>query len=167
MKNRFIITLLLCLVSVLTAQAQQWTRDDFKAFGIWKGLWLMKDKNGSLVETWAIKSDTLMESKSYHTKGKVKRLTETVQLVYNAGKIQYIATAVGQNDELPVAFDLIGRKGSSFTFENKAHDFPQRIIYILTNTNRLRVTISGDTPKGFKKTEFNFEKLKGKYISAY
>lgn len=167
MKNRFIITLLLCLLSGFSAIAQQWTREDFKALGIWKGLWLMKDKNGSLIETWTIKSDTLMESQSYRTKGKVKTWTETVQLVYNAGKIQYIATAIGQNNELPVAFDLIERQGKSFTFENKAHDFPRQIIYKLTNVNRLRVTINGDTPKGFKKIEFNFEKFSSRYISAH
>ncbi len=57
-----------------------------------------------MLEVWAVKNDSLMENKSYYVKDEKETLSETVNLVYTHGTIQYIATAYGQNDDEPVGF---------------------------------------------------------------
>lgn len=160
MKNRLIIILLCCIFSGFAAGAQQWKQADFKALAAAKGLWMAKNTGGGLIEMWTIKSDSLMESKSYYVEGKKETLAETVQLIYSRGKIQYIVTVVGQNEEEPVIFELVSKKNKTFIFENKAHDFPQQIIYRFPKSKSMLVTISGTTGKGPKKVDFNFVQMK-------
>ena len=49
------------------------------------------------------------------------------------------------------------RKGTKYTFENKAHDFPQQIIYDI-GEKTMNVTISGNTKNGFREIPFDFVK---------
>ncbi len=58
-------------------------------------------------------------------------------------------------DQQPVSFKLTEIRDGQYIFENKAHDFPQRIIYKIDN-NQLSVTINGNTPKGFKEIPYLF-----------
>lgn len=158
MRKKLIPVLLLCMAFALPSVAQKWKREDFKALTAYSGTWYAKSTGGELLEWWVVKNDSLMENKSYYIKDKKETLSETVNLVYSNGKIQYIATAYGQNDDEPVAFNLISKKNKTYIFENKEHDFPQRIIYRFPAKNRMQVTINGTTAKGFKQVDFDFTK---------
>ncbi len=163
MKKQILVACLL-ITSVHFAAAQQWTRDDFRALGIARGVWLAELSNdGKYVEAWTIKNDSLMEGRAiYVTRDKREVLAETVQLVYTSGTIRYIVTTAGQNDEKPVAFTLVKKEARSFTFENKAHDFPQQIHYQFPKNNVMKATVSGPGGEGPKRIHFDFVKITGK-----
>lgn len=66
---------------------------------------------------------------------------EFVQLRTNAeGKLVFIALPSGQKETTFVASSITA---SSVTFENPAHDFPQKVIYRLQSESRLLARIEG------------------------
>jgi hypothetical protein len=134
----------------------QYQQEDFKKLHDLQGGWVMKTKKGLLVEQWTIVNDSLLTSRSYIINGKDSTALETVQLSYSNGSINYTPSVPNQNGGLPVNFRLVSiENGSEFGFENKEHDFPQRIIYRL-GKKTLNASISGETSSGFKEQQFNF-----------
>jgi hypothetical protein len=117
----------------------------------------MKTKNGVLIEKWTKVNDSLLTSISYRIKGNDTTIQETVELKYLKGSIIYSPTVPDQNDGKSVTFSLIkiDSGGLHYHFENKQHDFPQKIVYML-GSKSLRVVISGQTDKGFKEIPFDF-----------
>jgi hypothetical protein len=88
--------------------------------------------------------------------GKDSTALETVELRYFNGRIFYTPRVPNQNDGLPVSFRLVSiENGTGFSFENKEHDFPQRIVYRL-GEKTLNASISGQTSSGFREQQFNF-----------
>lgn len=158
------IAAVICMAPAFAARAQQWKKQDFKALAAVKGMWLTETPGEkSYLETWTVKNDTLMEGRAFYVdKDKKQEPAETAQLVYSAGKIRYIVTVIGQNEDKPVVFDLVTKKGKVFTFENKEHDFPKQIIYRFPKNNALQVTINGTTPQGDRTVDFKFKKVGGR-----
>lgn len=109
-----------------------------------------------MTESWNKKSDTLWEGASYLNRDGVMVLEETVELIFNKGVIQYIVRTEGKGE--PVAFTLASHQGHKFIFENKEHDFPQRISYYFRDEQHLDAAIEGNTAKGFKQVDFPFVK---------
>ena len=64
---------------------------------------------------------------------------------------KYRPTIPGQNEDKPVAFKLITSSDKTWTFENKAHDYPSQIIYTLNNQNSITATIQGTENNRSKK----------------
>lgn len=151
-------------LTAIPTLAQQWKLQDFKELAPVKGIWIASlPNNKQYLETWAARNDTLLEGRSFYITKEQKQVpAETVQLVYSRGTIRYIVTTVGQNEEQPVAFTLVRKEGRSFTFENKAHDFPQQISYRFPQRNKMKATISGTTAKGPVSMDFNFVKITGR-----
>lgn len=152
-KPAFGISLL--LLSGLVTHAQ-WTKKNFQELDKLKGSWVMNIPKLSMTENWNKKSDTLWEGASYRNQKGEMALEETVQLVFNKGSIQYIVRTQGTGE--PVAFTLSSHEGNKFIFENKEHDFPQRIIYHFRDGQHLDAAIEGNTSKGFKQIDFPFVK---------
>jgi hypothetical protein len=53
---------------------------------------------------------------------------------------------------------LINSEENKFIFENKEHDFPQRIIYHFTSEKILNASIEGEAGGTLKRKEFLFNK---------
>jgi len=70
-------------------------------------------------------------------------VSETILLEEREGKLLYIPTVKGQNNDQPVPFTLTTAAGDSFVFENPAHDFPGKITYRKTSETTLVAKISG------------------------
>ena len=66
----------------------------------------------------------------------------------------YIPTVKNQNNGEPVSFKLVSGKNGEFVFENKQHDFPQRIIYRNPNPDSLYARIEGYQQGKVHKEEF-------------
>lgn len=58
-------------------------------------------------------------------------------------RIVYSPTVTNQNNGQPVRFELISTTGHRYIFENKKHDFPQRVIYHLVSNNAVHARIEG------------------------
>lgn len=55
----------------------------------------------------------------------------------------YIPTIKTQNDGKPIQFKMVDATENQLVFENKTHDFPQKVIYIKVSNNNLIAEISG------------------------
>jgi len=64
-------------------------------------------------------------------------------------RIHYIANPQGQRE---ASFGLVELKGTRVVFENKDHDYPQRIVYQYTAPDRLDARVEGSL-KGKERVE--------------
>jgi hypothetical protein len=95
-----------------------------------EGYWTMTSpKGGERLEIWKNESKYLITGKGVRVKGPDTMLLETISLTARGQDIYYIATVPDQNNAKPISFKMTGYENHVATFENPAHDFPQRIIY--------------------------------------
>ena len=157
MKLFYTILLTLFTCSALTSSAQ-WTQKDFKKLKHIAGNWEARTTTGFMQEKWVRKDDTTFTGQSYSINRGVSILEEHLQLVFTNKEIHYVVTIRHQNKGLPVIFKLVSVKDDTYTFENKEHDFPQKIVYYFKNNKHIDATVSGTTEWGKKSMEFHFEK---------
>jgi hypothetical protein len=152
----------LCLVLLLLGKnvSAQFTYEDFKMLHQLEGKgWEMKLKVGSVIEKWTKINDSLLTSVSYRIREGDTTALETVELRFSNGIITYTPTVVNQNAGKPVTFALVSIEApSSFTFENKNHDYPVQIIYRLKPLS-MDVTLRLPEDSPGRDTYFNFTKL--------
>lgn len=100
------------------------------AFSWLEGHWSMaRPKGGERLELWQTSSPYLMEGKGLKVTGTDTALLESIQLTAKGKSIYYIPTVPDQNEAKPVPFKMSSYTDQTVTFENAAHDFPQRIVY--------------------------------------
>lgn len=156
------INLLLAGIGLLwaTSAAGQSRQEIFASLEQLSGSWLMKKGDFHIKETWQKTHDSLMEGKTFRLRDGNWLLMETVQLVLQQDTIRYVAAIVDQNSGQPVSFVLVNKEKDKYVFENKAHDFPQQIIYHFLDADHLHAAINGHTDKDFRVVDFNFEREK-------
>ena len=107
------------------------------------GNWEQKLPDGTLKENWSKENDSTFNGDSYFINTKDTVHFESIKLVQTAEQLTYIATVIGQNNDEPVAFKLTSDADNTFTFENLAHDYPQKITYKKVSDTNLIASISG------------------------
>ena len=68
------------------------------------GNWQTVTPEGTLKEIWAIKNDSTFGGQSYFINKKDTIHNENIDLVEDKGKLFYIATVNGENQNLPITF---------------------------------------------------------------
>jgi len=124
---------------------------------LFTGVWIGTDTAFAYNEEWQA-GNNMLKGKSYVLNGKDTTIEETVELKTVDGALTYIPVAYGQNNEQPVPFTLISSTDTSFVFENKAHDFPQRIFYRFVGKDSLVAGIEGISKGVRKERVFHFRK---------
>ncbi|WP_300568109.1 DUF6265 family protein [Flavobacterium sp.] len=125
------------------------TEESAKTFAqIEKANWLVGEwgnttKEGVLTETWIKQNDSTMTGQSFFIIGKDTVNSESIVLVQKEDHLLYVPTVKNQNDSKPVEFNMISSTESQFVFENKQHDFPQKITYTKITADSLVAEISG------------------------
>ena len=109
------------------------------------GTWENKSAEGVLSETWTKTNDSTFQGQSYFIKEKDTIHFETIILQQNGENLTYNATVKGQNEDKPVSFSLTETSENQLVFENKKHDYPQKISYQKDTKNNLVTIISGIT----------------------
>ena len=117
--------------------------DQIKEFAWLEGTWENPTKDGLYTEKWTKVNDSVFTAMSAVTKGKDTLFYETVVLDQKGDSLHYIVTTPKQNDAKPVSFTLKSFTANSYIFENKKHDFPQRITYTKVTNDSLMAEISG------------------------
>ena len=131
-----------------------------KHFKVWEGTWEMKSSNGTTIESWDLLNDSTFFGKTILIKQDGDTiLKETIELLQRDELILYMPQVVNQNNNQPVAFTLTEFNNTYFVFENKTHDFPQKISYDFTTKDRLIATIEGVRQKIRKKIEFDYKRI--------
>ena len=136
MKSVFVIFLTL----VFTSSYQQ---DVYIQLQQLAGTWKMQTPKGPLYESWSKTSENEMHGGSYKINGKDTIHFEVVNLSKKADGIFYTPLVKNENEGKPVPFKLISSSNNSFIFENKEHDFPQRIIYHIVKKDSVHAWIEG------------------------
>ena len=108
------------------------------------GNWGSKSPEGELTERWQKVNDSVYKGESYFVVGgKDTVFSEAVDLVENKGKLTYIVTVPGQNNEKPVPFEMTQSSDTQIIFENPAHDYPNKIVYNKITNDSIVAEISG------------------------
>ena len=92
------------------------------------GDWVSEADGRWTEESWTAPRGGVMLGVSRSGRGERLREYEFIRIAAGEdGAISYIAMPEGG---APVAFALVQHNGASATFENAAHDYPQRIVYV-------------------------------------
>jgi hypothetical protein len=134
--------------------------DRFAALLKLEGMWTMKTKKGLIYEHWKKVSDTELKSRSFKLNGKDTVFLERVQLIEKEDGIFYIPVVQDQNDGKPVPFKLVSSEQSRFVFENKLHDFPQRIIYHIVTVDSIVARVEGQQNGRVDGSDFYYTRMK-------
>ncbi len=120
-----------------------------------EGTWENRQDSLFTSESWNVLNDSTFSCHGFAIMGKDTMFSETIMLEEKNGEVFYtpaVSTEGGQED--PVAFKLVADSGGVFIFENKTHDFPQRIAYSNPAPDSLYAWIEGMTDQGIQKEAF-------------
>ena len=154
------IYLLFVLTCETMAQQPVYTTNEFKPLHGLTGLWKMDSKRGAIYEEWQVSGENQLTGRSYKINNNDTMVLENVVISLQGNAIFYTPVVRDQNNRQPVPFKLISYNNNKYVFENREHDYPQRVIYELVSANDLRARIEGS--KGGKEmgSDFVYSRLK-------
>lgn len=160
--RKYIVTICLLFVFVTISIAQQpvYTATEFKPLHGLTGLWKMDGKRGALYEEWKVSGDNQLKGRSYKINNNDTMVLENVIISLQGDAIFYTPVVRDQNNQQPVPFKLISYNNNRYVFENKEHDYPQRVIYELVSSNELRARIEGSNKGKESGSDFNYTRVK-------
>lgn len=153
MKKLFLGFILFIVVASASAQ-----KATLKSFDFMLGKWEMKTKSGKIVERWQLHKDSLTGQSHRFKETGDSVLTESIVLKKIKGEWTFCVTGYEQNNQGTAHFKLISSQNSTFTFENKQHDFPQQIVYQNKGKAELLAWIEGDMGGKHRKIEFPYKR---------
>ena len=125
------------------------------------GTWETSNPGGRILETWKYSNPRSFTGKSIKIGlNNDTTLLEEIQISVKGRDLLYVPTAAGQNSGKPVEFKLLSGMGGKYVFENKLHDFPQRIVYWLKSENEVLAWIEGEVEGKSRKIEFKYHRVK-------
>lgn len=107
-------------------------------------------------ETWSKENDSTFTAFSFKQIDGKTVFAETMALEQKGGRLLLTVATANEIESAPVTFSFISSGEKQFTFENKNHDFPERIIYTNPVKDSLHAWIEGTVNDEDKKVEFNF-----------
>jgi len=154
--KKYLILVIFAIVQ-LSANAQ---KVNIKQFAFLAQDWVMETHKGKIIESWIMLKDSL-NGKSYrHSLEGKSVLTETLVIKKINGVFNLCVTGYEQNNLGTTNFKLISTQNNTFTFENKAHDFPQKIVYQNKGKDQLLAWIEGEINGKKMKSEFPYIRIK-------
>lgn len=90
------------------------------------GTWVNKKDGVTVRETWLAPMDGVMGGVGQTNRPGRKAAVEHMKITAEPGGVTFTAYVPGQP---PTPFVLLPGEDGEAVFENKAHDFPQRVIY--------------------------------------
>lgn len=105
---------------------------------------MRRSAGGTRLEIWSPYKEESIVGRGLIFNDRDTTMLEQIQLLRRDNDFYYIATVPDQNNGNPIEFKLVKTDGTTFTFENPRHDFPQRIIY---RFKPIAEQSANDTPK--------------------
>ncbi len=122
------------------------------------GTWTNENGEEFSQETWSRENENSFTAFSFTQVGKETVFSETMALEQKGDNLLLTVATANQNDQQPVTFKLISSENGQFTFENKNHDFPERITYTNPTKDSLHAWIEGTVNGEAKKVDFYFSR---------
>ncbi len=107
-----------------------------------KGKWSRVTANVEQFETWNIVSDSILVGEGYSIKSNNEKVTEKLTIKWVDNKLVYIADV--PHNKQPVVFQNVVLNDTLAVFENKSHDYPNKISYIKLNKRSFRVILDNN-----------------------
>jgi hypothetical protein len=118
------------------------------------GRWENTSEEGSLSEIWTEVNDSTYQANTYFAIPTGDTVfTEEIQLHQSGKHVWYSTKVSDQNDGKAVDFNMTKVSDKEIVFENKEHDYPQKIHYKLDGKT-VTATISGKEGGKAKKEDF-------------
>lgn len=124
------------------------------------GTWTSESGDEFSQETWSQEDNTTFSAFSFSQVQDETVFAETMVLQQKGENLLLTVATANQKDEKPVTFNLVSMENGQFTFENKKHDFPQRIIYTNPVKDSLHAWIEGSVNGEAKRIDFSFSRKK-------
>jgi hypothetical protein len=121
---------------------------------LFPGKWKMDVENSEVYEEWQLVNENELIGISYSIDDGVKNINENIYIKKFADQWAYVAVPINQNITL---FALIEHSPKKFLFENKEHDFPQKISYEFHKDGTMTAEIEGDVSGETKRRKFSFK----------
>lgn len=157
---RMIIVLAIFLFAAAAASAQSFSDKDFKALYALQGLWKMETARGAIYEEWYKKDENRLSGRSYRIDKTDTIIMEKIELYRQDNDIIYSPVVSDQNNRQAVPFKLISNADGRYVFENKEHDFPQRVIYHLVSKDAVDARIEGVRNGQERGFDFKYSRVK-------
>lgn len=123
------------------------------------GTWANQQGNTYSQETWSKENDSTFTGYSFVEVNKKEVVfAETMALEQKGTDLLLTVATANQKDKKPVTFKRVVSEKGQFAFENKTHDFPQRIVYAQPATDSLHAWIEGNVAGEFRKVDFHFSR---------
>lgn len=149
------------LISVVTpGRAQSFSEKDFKTLHALAGTWKMETSRGAIYEEWQVKSDNKLTGRSYRINNTDTMIMERIELFAEGNAIVYSPVVTNQNNGQAVHFKLISNADNRYVFENKEHDYPQRVIYHLVSKDAVHARIEGTRNGQERGSDFRYSRVK-------
>lgn len=134
------------LAALLVAAMNGYTQTTLADFKVMAGCWESRDDSKKLLisEQWMTPAGTSILGSGRTVKNDKTTDWEFMRIEQRPDGIFYVAKPKANAAETD--FKLISTDTSRFVFENKAHDFPQRVIYTVTKdtfTGRIEGEMNG------------------------
>lgn len=122
------------------------------------GTWTNETGEEFSQETWSMENASTFTAFSFTQVGNETVFAETMALEEKADDLLLTVATANQNDKNPVTFKMVSSENGQFIFENKNHDFPERIIYSNPAKDSLHAWIEGTVDGKAKKVDFYFSR---------
>ena len=119
------------------------------------GCWELRAPNRVTLEMWMPPLGDLMIGASRTTVGARTGEFEQLRLKLEGDRLHYIALPSGQ---VETTFSSIEITDTTLVFENKAHDFPQRVLYRRRGADSIIAAIEGPGPNGVRRIQFGYRR---------
>lgn len=129
--------------------------NDIEQFKWIVGKWQGTSGEGQLVENWKKLDENTLLGEGYYIVKNDTILKEYLKIERFGRHWAYIATI---NDRQPALFSLVESKNNTLVFENKEHDFPQRVVYSFKKDGSLLAWIEGNVKGKAQKEEYSMQK---------
>lgn len=147
----------LTLTGLLFASSVSAQKTGVEQFAPIMGYWQGEVDGAQLTERWKRVDDHHMVGEGYVVAGPDTVVREVLRIQRIGAYWTYIPVI---NDGHPVLFTLIEAKKDKWVFENKEHDFPQRVIYTIQKDGSLLAWIEGEQEGEFVKEEYRMKRSK-------
>ena len=111
-----------------------------------------------MIEIWTQENDSTLSGTSYRVTAIDTLMLEKMTIEQRRQAVIFSAIVEGNQGAVP--FKMIQYSGEEITFENLAHDFPQRIWYTKRGADTLWARIEGIEHGETKRGEYIFIKSK-------
>lgn len=157
MRNAAIVVLIVFLIGYANAQDVKLKLDDLKWIA---GCWEIDrpERKQLISEQWMSPNGGAMIGMSRTVRNGTMGGFEFLRIVETSAGIHYISKPSENKEE--TAFKLVKSAPGAVTFENPAHDFPQRIIYKQTKPDTLSARIEGAMNGQSRGIDFSFTRAK-------